>query len=503
MTAQEAPRYRLGPRSTRGLIAGWRGGQIVAVAVSALLALGALRAEQGFGGALLALLVAAAGVAVATWPVAGRPLESWLPTVVRYALSSRVHHRGRATVRLPPISGAHARRSGSGHSGRGAGRTARRAQRKGELGLLTLGPASGLSGVGPSAFGRDFGVLADAAWRTYSAVLPVGSSGFALLDDHGRAGGVAAWSGVLAAMAAEGRVMKRLQWIARTFPSGGGSADRPSDRTPAADSYRCLVTEVAPQLWSREVFVVVTTEEDRGLGGLRPRQGTSTGASSEVARRLSSLLGSLAERLNGAGLVTGEPLEVEELAAMLRRAYAVDPAEEGRAEGAWPPQEGVEARWRLLRTGGTFQATYWIAEWPRGEVGPGVLLPLLVGGAERRTVAMTMAPLPPLRAVRRAERERTAGAADAELRNRHGFALTARARAEQEARLQREAELAEGHAAYLFSGYVGVTARGEAELEAACRAVEQSAALAQLELRRLYGAQQDAWCCTLPTGRGC
>jgi hypothetical protein len=500
MTAQEAPRYRLGPRSTRGLIAGWRGGQIVTVAVSALLALGALRAEQGFGGAMLAFLVAAAGVAVATWPIGGHPIEAWLPTVVRYGLSSRARHRGSATLRLPPTSGAHARRKGSGKTRRASGRGVRR---EGELGLLTLVPASGLAGVGSSARSRDFGVLADAARGTYSAVLPVGSSGFALLDDHGRAGAVAAWSGVLAAMAAESRVMKRLQWIARTFPSGGGSADRPSHRSPAAESYHRLVTEVAPQLWSREVFVVVTTGEDRGFGGLRTRRQPLTCATSEVSRRLSSLLGSLAERLNGAGLVSGAPLDVEGLAVMLRRAHAIEPAEAGGVEGPWPPQDGVEARWKLLRTGGTFQATYWIAEWPRGEVGPGVLLPLLVGGAERRTVAMTMAPLPPLRAVRRAERERTAGAADAELRNRHGFSLTARARAEQEARLQREAELAEGHAAYLFSGYVSVTACDEGELEASCRAVEQSAALAQLELRRLYGAQEEAWCRTLPTGRGC
>ena len=67
----------------------------------------------------------------------------------------------------------------------------------------------------------------------------------------------------------------------------------------------------------------------------------------------------------------------------------------------------------------------------------------------------------------------------------------------------RPRELAEGHAGYRYSGYVTVTESDEGALEHACGRVEQAAALAQLELRRLYGAQEDGYCCTLPTGRGC
>lgn len=150
-----------------------------------------------------------------------------------------------------------------------------------------------------------------------------------------------------------------------------------------------------------------------------------------------------------------------------------------------------------------FHATYWIAEWPRSDVGTDFLLPMLVGSGIRRAVSLTLAPVPPLSAVRRAEHERTSGAADAELRRRHGFSITARARREQDAREQRESELAEGHAGFLYSGYVTVTERTEADLEEACRRVEQVAAVAQLELRRLYGSQEEGLCCTLPTGRGC
>jgi hypothetical protein len=105
--------------------------------------------------------------------------------------------------------------------------------------------------------------------------------------------------------------------------------------------------------------------------------------------------------------------------------------------------------------------------------------------------------------VRRAEHDRTSGVADAELRSRHGFAVTARARHEHEATTRRETELAEGHGAFRFSGYLAVTADDEAALAADCARLEQIAAQAQLELHRMYGAQQDGYVCVLPTGRGC
>ena len=73
----------------------------------------------------------------------------------------------------------------------------------------------------------------------------------------------------------------------------------------------------------------------------------------------------------------------------------------------------------------------------------------------------------------------------------------------REGRQQREVELADGHAGYRYSGYVTVTELDEQALENACGRLEQAAALAQLELRRLYGAQEEGYCCTLPTGRGC
>jgi hypothetical protein len=177
-------------------------------------------------------------------------------------------------------------------------------------------------------------------------------------------------------------------------------------------------------------------------------------------------------------------------------------APEGVAD-SWPWPLGIEENWSQLRTDATWHAVYWIAEWPRSQVGSGFMLPMMLEGSLRRTIAVTMAPVAPLRAVRRAEHDRTSGVADAELRRRHGFAVSARTAHEHEATTRRETELAEGHGAFRFSGYLAVTAEDEEALAAACGRLEQIAAQAQLELHRMYGAQQDGYSCVLPTGRGC
>ena len=113
-----------------------------------------------------------------------------------------------------------------------------------------------------------------------------------------------------------------------------------------------------------------------------------------------------------------------------------------------------------------------------------------------------MAPVGPARAAREVEAARTADLADEELRRRAGFVTTARRRREAEGVVRREAELADGHAEYRFSGYVTVSAPDRAGLDAACAEVEQAASQAHLELRRLYGQQEEAFTWTLPLARG-
>ena len=161
----------------------------------------------------------------------------------------------------------------------------------------------------------------------------------------------------------------------------------------------------------------------------------------------------------------------------------------------------VEPAWDAVHTDATWHATYWIAEWPRVDVTPDFLGPLLFSPL-RRSITLIMEPISPSRAARQVAQARTADLADGELRRRGGFLVTARHTREKESVEERDVELADGHAQYRFSGYVTVTADTREELTTACLAVEQAAGQAGIELRLLYGEQDVAFACSLPLGPG-
>jgi hypothetical protein len=165
----------------------------------------------------------------------------------------------------------------------------------------------------------------------------------------------------------------------------------------------------------------------------------------------------------------------------------------------WPM--GTEVGWDLVRTDATWHAAYWVAEWPRVDVQPDFLGPLLFAPL-RRTLSVVMEPIDPARAARQVAQARTAGLADGELRRRNGFLTSARHSRESQSVDERDVELADGHAQFRYSGYLGVTADSQADLVASCAALEQAAGHARLEVRRLFGQQDAALLSLLPLGRG-
>jgi hypothetical protein len=416
-----------------------------------------LRSAGGAAGAFVAFFIVAFSVALVTWPLAGRSAEQWTPVVASY-LARRL---GGPRRRRGPLSGLE------------------------------------LEEIPDGVVGGPVGIVVDRATRTWTAAMRVGGSGFALGDDLERSRKIAAWAAVLAASAREGGSLHRLQWTARCLPARFEN-DLPlsdaSDRGIASRSYRSLLERARPLLWRHEVIVAVSV---RSTAGPR-RRGVQ-----DASRRLTAELRALERRCLTAGLEVDGFLSSGALASMIRSASQTAPLDDEAADGGSPFPLEIEESWSSLRTDATWHALYWIADWPRSGIGTGFLLPLMLESGLRRTLAVVMAPVSPLRAVRRAEHDRTSGAADAELRQRHGFAVTARARHEHEATTRRETELAEGHSAFRFTGYLAVTADDPDALAVACGRLEQIAAQAQLELHRMFGAQQEAYTCILPTGRGC
>lgn len=484
------PSYRFGPLERRGLVAGWRGGQIASVAGGLVLAVFGLRVLPTTVGLAVAVALVALAVGVATWPLGGRTFEEWAPDAVRYAT---------------------ARRTGR-----------RRGLRRAFDTLLLLEAV-----LDADPRGGSVGVVHDRAARTYTAVVPASGQGFALLGCDDQSAQVGAWAGVLSSLARQGGLVHRVQWVERSLPDGGaeirrhfgGRAVLGVDTTPSR-SYAALLDGESLAAHRHEVLLAVTVHAGHGARAVRAAGGGDAGACTVVLRELSTLR----RRVGEAGIDVGPALGPRALAAALRRGFEVDASVRmadaldavevrGRtgtrvdrsgapasASAPWPM--AIEPEWGRVRVDGTWHATYWVAEWPRTDVGPDFLGPLLLSSDVRRAVAVVMEPVSPLRAARRVEQSRTADIADAELRRRGGFLPTARRRREEEVLAHRETELADGHAPYRFTGYVTVTSEEVGALDDACTQVEQAAARSGLELRRCYGDQLRAFFCTLPLGRG-
>ncbi len=477
-----ARRYRFHPLERRGLLLGLGPAQLAVLGAGAAGAVVALRAGAGPMPSLLALV--AAGL-LARLPVAGASPVEWAPLAVAWA--------GRL---------GRPRTAPAGRSAAPAG--------------VRLRAAPDEPGEPP------LGVVEDRRAGAWAAVVPVGAGAFTLLDVEDKQRRLAAWGAVLASTARPTSPIFRLQWVERTLPVGvgelrgyfeeaaggrdpGGSdvdpAGRASGGKPAtADrrrGYERLLAAAAGGL-AHEVLVVLSVHPRTAGRQLRSFGSGDRAVCALLRRELRLLIG----QLRRAEIEPGAPLDLARLVGVVRSTCDPDAGGAARRGGdasAWPV--GWHDGWSCARVDGLWQATYWIAEWPRSDVGPDFLVPLLLTSVPR-VVSVTMAPVARRAAVREAETARTAELADEELRRRAGFLSTARHRRRAEGVASREAELADGHGELRFAGYVGVSGRTPAELDNATATVEAAAQQCGLELRRLYGRQAEASTWTLPIGRG-
>jgi len=310
--------------------------------------------------------------------------------------------------------------------------------------------------------------------------------------------------------------------IERTVPADGDEIGRylgeawERDAVPvdslSMQSYLEL-TSTAPAITTdHELFVCLQIDAKlawRQIKRAGGTHGTDAGACGVLLRELEAL----AERLTAADIQVVGALRPGMLAAAFRVAFdpwsrpglarlaAADADRDGIDEGAaWPA--ATETSWAVYRTAGAYHATYWISGWPRIDVGAAFLSPLLLHAQMVRAIAVTIEPISPLKAIREVEAARTTDIADRDLRGRMGFIETARGRRQTEAVARREEELADGHAAVRFAGYVAVSARSLEGLERHCSEIEHAGQMARLELLRLYGQQDEAFTYTLPLCRG-
>ncbi|MBO0769647.1 MAG: hypothetical protein J2O48_13270, partial [Solirubrobacterales bacterium] len=354
--------------------------------------------------------------------------------------------------------------------------------------------------------GRSLGAFRERGAKKLTAVLACEVSSFQLLDPPSQERRLAQWGTVLSGCA--DTPVRRLQWLERTAPAQGdalagwvhSAADPELARRgePLLESYLELIDSSAPVIHEHEILLAIQIDTGRLHGD--PQQ-TLLEQTERIARGLEAadvrVLGALSGAQLAGVLRTGfDPFAHAQLAA--RRAAGDAAAADVTTAG---PLAATE-QWDSYRTDGALHATFWINGWPRVDVPPSFMGALLAPSGTVRTVAICFEPIPAARSTREVEAAITRDRADRELRHRFGQSETARQRQAQESALRRESELAAGHGEVRFSGYVTVSARDEDELRRACQEIHQHAALARIELRRLYGRQAEAHSFTLPLARG-
>ena len=536
-------RYRIGPLERRGVLAGWRGGQLAVVAIGLVVAVALLHVLPTGPSLFAAVGVVGVSVATVTWPIGGRTGDEWLPDVARHTRRVVFGRTWRAAVQqrgpsstpdagpgpppdMPTGSSSASRASRASASRASASRAS--AWRSPSAQRIARPPRGGpfssvsILQVDPSVTGAGHpaAVVFDAAERTYTAVMPASGAGFVLLASSERDRRVVGWASALGALARQGTPVHRVQWVARTLPAlrspassesvptyevsseprSDANSDVSLDVSSASRSYTDLVDSLRPGLPRFQVLLAISVRGARQGMSLRPLGAQDH---SDACTLLLRELSSFRRRLADADVSTAPALAPRALASVLRAGFSssqwVWPSECGTT---WPWPVASEVLWDALRMDGTWHATYWVAEWPRADVSADFLAPLLLARDVRQSVSVTMEPLSPLHAMRRTQQARTADVADAELRRRGGFLHTARRRSEEETLADRERDLADGHAPFQFSAYVTVTTDSRDDLDASCGRVEQTAGQCGIDLRRCYGDQQAAFGFTLPLCRG-
>jgi hypothetical protein len=387
-------RYRFGPLERRGWIGALRPGQLAILSTAVFLTILAVQALKSGVGLFLGVLILSFGALLTFVPLYGRPLNEWVP-VIGVFMARKATGRSRFRSRAPEAGTRFA----------GGDEAVKLPDSIGRVELLAF-PFRGV----------ELGVLADRTNHTFSAVIQARARSFVLLDPVDKAHRLAGWAGVIAGLAREGSPISRVQWIERTAPDDPDALSRylreaidPSiglDALPL-QSYLRLTHAAAPVTEQHELYIVLQVNASKAGRAIKQAGGKDTGACMVLARELETM----ARRLESAEVEVLHALGPRRLAATIRLSYdpharanlarldSVDPNRSGVSpRNAWPMR--AEEHWSYYRTNDVVHATYWIAEWPRIDVGPDFLAPLLVQTRSMRTVAVTMEPVPPLKAMR-------------------------------------------------------------------------------------------------------
>lgn len=479
MSAEAGGTVRFGRLERRGVLLGLSAGQLAAVS-GALVVLVLAEYTHAARGVLVSAPVWALLAVAGLVTVRGRSVMVWLPIWTDWML--RVASRG-TTHRTRPLE---ARATGA----------------------LTLPGIKGHLEVLTSA-STGAAYVFDPRTDSVTVIAEIVGRGFLLDDSATQDHRVAGWGRLLASLCQRPEIL-RVQVLHRSSQGGATRARRwwaahALDGSPwVASLVADLLADAEEHSDRHECHIAIALRSPQRRGRL-------------TAATLGSIdqhVVALNQAMSAAELEVRAVATAERLGQLLRGAY--DPVGAARASAAGDGASGdgdrcapmvgpmgvVEA-WDWLRTDSALHAVYWIEEWPRSDVHPGFLQPLLLSPGARRSLTLIAEPMSSAKAFREIRRAKVEHTADAAQRDRIGRLEDEATRAEAADLVRREQDLVAGHGDLRFAGLITVSATTRAELDAACLATETAAAQAMCVLRRLVGQQARAHAAaSLPLARG-
>ncbi|MFH8886579.1 SCO6880 family protein [Streptomyces californicus] len=456
---------------------------------------------RSWGSALITLPLATVLLLLAYGRVLGLSADEWIILAVRHQIAV-------ATNRNLFFSGAFAPRAKDGSQPMDLpGRLAR---------LHLLEASDGLGG--------QIGIMHNPVDNTYTAVCRVSFPGLALIDTERQNIRVKGWAAFLRSQCKEDGAITRISVHQRSLPDDGAalrswterhtSPDAPVVAVQALDE---LMEGAGPAATIRETYLSVTLSAPRARLAVKGAGGGQIGAAAVLVREINAMAGSL----SSAGLQVIEWLPPRGVAQTIRTAFdpeaqlalsarntaADDPTWEGAEKGVDPELAGpaaTETVWGLYRHDGAWTVSYQVRGFPQSEVYATFLQPLLRPRSNaRRSLTLVYEPIGPAKARQELAREKTKRDAARKLRAKTGRAESEDERREAMTARAQDVARASGHGVVRLTALIAVTVTDLEQLETACAELQADASSAGLEIRRVWGAQDDAFTvAALPLGQG-
>lgn len=448
--AEQPQSYNFGSRNGGAIIASLDLTGMITAGIGILLAILTMIAGLGL---LPAIVVGIITAIVTFMPVLGRPVSAWVPVVAQYAL---------ARTRRPPCPVIAYDQTGASLAG---------------LFEPEDRNVMDMDGAGFTL-----------STRGYVCVFAIEAErDFALASTSEQEEIVERWGEVLSALAVEGSAIKSLQMIERASAGVGDAATERFAQTTSAGSesrevYAELLADLGQQRLVHQTWLAVAIEPK----GHREPSTAALDETYAVAQML------MRHQINARLLTSDEIMKVCDAIKQPFRGVLAEVAALSDHQLATPRpfiSEGLDQ----IRIDSERHAVFEITEWPRINVSADWLYPLLASrpAGDQRVVSVHIDPVPPWKAVRRAEHAATNAASEMRRRSDMGFEGRSRDAAAFAAIANREDELAAGHAGVRIRGYVAVSAQGQTNLEQAVSSVRDAATRSRLQIRRLYGRQKD------------